>query len=292
MNLIEGFTEQLREEERSQNTIYNYLLVIKDFFKWFEGTYDKEPTILYAQNVKDYVQFLQTVKRRVPTAKTINAKIASLQKYNVYLVSIGVQTDIVVTQSHRRKVQQQFASPAKFTEKDVNKFMLVVIEKGNSRNLALVTLLAYTGCRISEALNIIIDKDLYLSSNELVIREGKGDKERTVLLNDKVVDAIKEYLKIRQEHKHADSPYLFVSNKRERMSRITANDVFTQYSQKAGFEHVLSPHDLRHYFCSNALENGFDVHEVANIVGHSNIHTTLLYTNPTRKKMLDKLNKL
>ncbi|MEK4509359.1 tyrosine-type recombinase/integrase [Paenibacillus sp. FSL K6-2524] len=290
MTLIRGFIEQLQEEDRSLNTIYNYQLAIKDFFKWFEGSYDKEPTVLYAQNIKDYVQHLQTVKGQGAT--TINAKIAALQKYNVYLVSIGVQPDMVVTKSNRRKVQQQFASPAQFTEKDVNKFMQAVIEKGNSRDFALVTMLAYTGCRISEALNIIIDTDLHLSSNELVIREGKGDKERTILLNGKVVNAIKDYLKNRKEHKHADSPYLFVSNKRERMSRITANDMFTQYSLKAGLEHVLSPHDLRHHFCSNALENGFDVHEVANIAGHSNIHTTLLYTNPTRQKMLDKLNRL
>jgi integrase/recombinase XerD len=290
MTLIGGFTEQLQEEGRSQNTIYSYLLTIKDFFKWFEGSYDKEPTVLYAQNVKDYVQFLQTVKGQ--GAITINAKIAALQKYNTYLVSIGLQADVVVSKSQRKKVQQRFASPAQFTEKDVSKFMQAVIEKKNARDFALVTLLAYTGCRISEALHILIDKDLHLSSNELVIREGKGDKERTVLLNGKVVNAIKDYIGIRKVHKYANSPYLFISNKGERMSRITANDVFTQYSEKALLENVLSPHDLRHYFCSNALENGFDVHEVANIAGHSNIHTTLLYTNPTRQKMLDKLNRL
>ena len=290
MDLLKGFIEQLQEEGKSENTIYNYKLSIEGFYNWFEGSYDKQPTVLYLQNIKDYMQFLQTVKSQ--SAKTINTKHAALHKYNEYLISANVQTDMVITKNQRKKVQQQYASPAQFTEKEINKFMQAVIEKGNTRDFTLVTLLAYTGCRISEALNIIIDKDLHLSSNELVIREGKGDKERTVLLNIKVVNAIKDYMKVRKEHKYANSPYLFISNKGERLSRITANDVFTQYSQKAGLEQTLSPHDMRHHFCSNALENGFDVHEVASIAGHSNIHTTLLYTNPTRQKMLDKLNRL
>ncbi len=290
MNHIEGFIERLQEEGKSQNTIYSYKLVIQGYFNWFEGTYDKQPIQLYNQNVKDYLQFIQIVQSQ--SAASINAKVAALQKYNEYLVFIGVQSEVVITKQQKKKVQQKYASPAQFSEKDVNRFMQAVIEKGSSRDYALVTLLSYTGCRISEALNVDINRDLHLTSSELVIRSGKGEKERTVLLNQKVIQAIKDYLKDRANHKQNNSPFLFISNKAERLSRITANDMFTQYSQTAGLEMVLSPHDLRHYFCSNALEKGFNVHEVANIAGHSNIHTTLMYTNPSRKKMLDKLNNL
>lgn len=58
--------------------------------------------------------------------------------------------------------------------------------------------------------------------------------------------------------------------------------MFKKYSDK------ITPHTLRHFYCSNALESGYSVHEVANQAGHSNIHTTLLYTNPTKEKMKDK----
>lgn len=210
--------------------------------------YDKEPTKLFAQNIKDYIQYLQTVKGS--SAKTINARLASLLKFNEYLVSISIQEDMVISKNQKKKVQQQYASPAQFSEREVNKFIQAVIEKGNKRDYALVMLLAYAGCRISEALNIDMDKDLYLHSQELVIRSGKGDKERTVLLHQKVVEAVKEYLKDRNHHKHADSPYLFISNKVEQLSRMTVNDMFKKYSVKAGLEDTLSPHDLRHYFCS------------------------------------------
>nr|WP_245233269.1 tyrosine-type recombinase/integrase [Paenibacillus maysiensis] len=114
-----------------------------------------------------------------------------------------------------------------------------------------------------------------------VLRSGKGDKQRTVLLNQKVIQALKDYLEVRKKHKYTDSPYLFLSNKGAKLSRMTANNMFQKYSHLAELEQVLSPHDLRHYFCSHALENGFDVHEAAHIAGHSNIHTTLIYTNPS-----------
>jgi integrase/recombinase XerD len=88
------------------------------------------------------------------------------------------------------------------------------------------------------------------------------------------------------------SPYVFVSNRSQQLSRITVFKSFQKYSKLADTQPVISPHDLRHFFCSNALEKGLNVHEVASIAGHSNIHTTLLYTNPNRKAMLDKLNQL
>jgi len=73
---------------------------------------------------------------------------------------------------------------------------------------------------------------------------------------------------------------------------MTVNDMFKKYSKLAGLTADLKPYDLIHYFCSHALESGFVVHEVTHIADHSNIHTTWLYTTPSRTKMLDKLNLL
>ncbi|SDH83586.1 tyrosine-type recombinase/integrase [Alteribacillus bidgolensis] len=189
---------------------------------------------------------LQVIKKR--SAKTINAKLSAIQKYNEFLIAVGVQEDMVITKKMKKKIQQTYASPAQFTEKEVHKFIQAVVEKQNVRDYALIILLAFTGCRISEALNIEISRDLHLLSSELVIYSGKGDKQRTVLLNQKVIQALKDYLEVRKKHKYTDSPYLFLSNKGPNLSRMTANDMFRKYSQLAGLEQVLSPHDLRHYF--------------------------------------------
>ena len=83
-----------------------------------------------------------------------------------------------------------------------------------------------------------------------------------------------------------------INDHKGQLSRITDFKFFAKYSEATGIYPPISPHDLRHFFCSNALEKGLNVHEVAAIAGHSNIHTTLMYTNPSRKKILEKINSL
>ncbi len=288
--MIDNFLNWLQNNEKSKNTIYNYKLSIQNYFTWFNETFGSNPVKLYNQNVKDYLQYLKTIKSI--NAKTINARLSALHSFNEFLIETEIQTDIVIHKNLKIKVQNQYTSPAQFDTKEINKFIQSILEEGNPRNYALVILLAYTGLRISEALNIRITADLFLESKELIIKEGKSNKQRTVLLNDKVINAIKNYLKYRETLKYNSSMYLFVSNKGEKLNRITVNNIFSKYSKKTGIDKIISPHDLRHFFCSYALESGFDVHEVAYIAGHSNIRTTLLYTNPSRQKMLEKLNKL
>ena len=111
---------------------------------------------------------------------------------------------------------------------------------------------------------------------------GKGDKERVVFLNDKIVNAVQEYLSERS----SDSPYLFISRKGGRLDRSAINRVFNDCSDS------ITPHMLRHFFCTSAEEAGYSTSEIANQAGHSNIHTTLIYTNPTREKMKEKANRL
>ena len=126
-------------------------------------------------------------------------------------------------------------------------------------------------------------------SREILIVDGKGDKSRTVFMGEKVKIALHSWLRERKE-KGIDCEFLFPSNRNKRLDRSVVNRLFNTYSAKIGKD--ITPHDLRHFFCSNAIEKGMSIHEVANQAGHSNIHTTMLYTNPTKKEMLEKMNLL
>ncbi|MGN7942982.1 phage integrase N-terminal SAM-like domain-containing protein [Virgibacillus sp. 6R] len=75
MSLIENFVKHLRLEDKSENTICNYRLAVKEYFSWFEGTFDKHPRSLYIQNVKDYLQYLQVIKNEVPKRLTLNFRL-------------------------------------------------------------------------------------------------------------------------------------------------------------------------------------------------------------------------
>ncbi len=211
MKILDEFMQYLTNEGKSINTIKGYISDIRDYFKWFEESFSKEFTILLHQNVMEYKSYLQNIRRN--DAKTINHKLSSLLKYNLFLIANNYQDDIAIDNSDKIKVQLQYASPTKVTELEVKHFLQTVLESRNTRNYALMVLIAYTGMRISEALNIRMD-DFDLSGKECVIRNGKGDKQRTVILNTKVINAIRGYLKDRDNIKSSqNSDYLFVSKK-------------------------------------------------------------------------------
>lgn len=186
--ILDDFKNYMIKNQKSQNTIKNYVLHIKEYMIWFQDTYWKGFKNLYRENILDYKSYLVNVKL----------------------------------------------------------------------------------------------EDLSLDAKELIIRKGKGKKQRVVYLNSKIVNAIKEYLKVR----NSESEYLFSSRESDRVDRSVINKQFKKYSNK------ITPHQLRHFFCTNALESGFAVHEVANLAGHSSIQTTLIYTNPSREKMKSRIEML
>lgn len=278
--MLDKFRDYLEEERKSENTIKSYCNHTKQYLKWYYESFGMEFNKLYRGNVLDFKSYLLNVKEQ--KANTVNAKLSTLIKFNEYLVNAGVQDNIVITKKDMIKVQAAGTSPTDITKSDVEKFRQQILEQEGIRNYTVVTIMAYCGTRISETLDIKLS-DINLTTREIIIRQGKGNKQRIVYMNDKVVNAIKEYLKDRKE---TDKEYLFISNKGNKLDRTVINKMFNKYSD------TITPHQLRHFFCTNALENDFSIHEVAYLAGHSNIHTTLRYTNPSENEMKDKMNKL
>ena len=180
------------------------------------------------------------------------------------------------------KVQLAYASPSTVSREEVERFRQEILERSGVRDYAIVTILAYAGLRISECLALRVE-DISLPAREIKVRHGKGDKMRVVYFGDKVVNAVREYLRNRPK---TGNPYLFPGRGDSHLTRSQVNRIFNEYSES------ITPHTLRHFFCSNALENGYTIADLANQAGHSNVHTTLLYTNPTREKMKEKANRL
>lgn len=263
---------------KSENTIKTYCHNMEQFFRWCRDSFDDEPQQLYRANVLDYISYMRNV--RGYHAKTVNNHLSSLRSLNEYLIGAGCQTEAVVLDSDFMKIQIQYASPCTVEQKDVEIFRQRLLEGGNKRDYAIVTLYTYSGIRRSECVNLRLDQ-VDLTAKEIRI-VGKGDKHRIVYINDKTVHAIREYLKVRD----SDSLYLFVSRQSGKMNPSRINQIFNQYSD------IITPKTLRHYFCSHALETGYAIHDLANQAGHSNVQTTLIYSNPTAKEMKDKANRL
>lgn len=277
--LIEDFKIYMEENGLAENTVDSYSHAAANYCGWYQESCGMELQKLYRTNVLDYIAFLRTVKNL--SNRSVNAKLSALLCFNEFLIAAGLQEELVLGKKDYLKVQSRYANPSTLTKQQVEEFRQRILVETGKRNHAIVTLLAYAGLRISEALDLQLT-DISLLTREVRIRKGKGDKERLVFLNDKIVNAVQEYLRERS----SDCAYLFVSRNGGQLDRSTVNRIFNDYSDS------ITPHSLRHFFCSAAIEAGYTVAEVANQAGHSNIHTTLLYTNPTREKMKENANLL
>ena len=280
LDYIGGFKRYLQLEGKSINTIKTYSYSIKDYIRWYEETYGMTFEKLLRPNIIEYKSYLQTVKKykgRNLNYKTINSSLSALIGFNEYLKSSESQNEIVVFKSDLLKIQKGFNNPSRFSKKDVDEFKQVVLLGGDIQLFALISLLEYTGLRISEALNLRINQ-LDLKNKELLV-VGKGSKQRIVYLNDKVVATLKEYL----ENTAVESDFMFASSKGERINRSTINKKFNKYGKG------ITPHQIRHVFCSNMLNNGFSVSEIAYLAGHADTRTTLLYLSPTISEMKRKI---
>lgn len=275
---MKEFEEYLRRIGKSENTALTYCRNIRMYFSWCRDSFGSEPKELYRSNVLEYISYMRNIRGYSP--KSVNNHLSALRCLNKYLVQSGRQSGMAVLDSDFMKVQIQYASPCSVDKKEVEAFRQRMLESGSKRDFAIVTLLVYAGLRRSECVDLKLDQVDLVAKEIRVI--GKGDKQRLVYINDRIAAAIREYLKER----NADSPYLFASRQCAKLSASRINQIFNKYSD------TITPKTLRHFFCSNALENGYSIHEVANQAGHSNVQTTLIYSNPSAKQMKEKANKL
>ena len=275
VNLNE-FKNYLISCSKSKNTITSYISDLEQYFSQYP-TLSRENIIKFKNSLSG-------------SASTINRKLTSLKQYNEYLLSTKQIDGIYILKEDFIKVQNK-GNPTDVTTKQVEKFLKRVLIKDadyKSRNIAIIYLIANTGIRRSECCNLLL-KNIDLENNEMIVI-GKGNKERTVLLTDKVVELIKNYLVDRNKSRYKDSPYLFVSERGNKLCPETINDIFDYYSTP---KNKIRPHQLRHNYASTVVENNIlTLTELQNQLGHSSISTTGIYTHARKDTIKKKINKL
>jgi len=263
------YINYLRNQNKSNGTIKTYLLNLECYKKWLKDSTGKEFKKLYRENVQDYISYMRNIKKNQNglhlKGQTINVHISSLIKFNEFLVKTGRQEDLVITEDDNIPIQKNGINPCKVTQEEIREFRQNILEDESRslnnfetiRNYCMVTFLQYCGIRISECISIEIG-DISIETKELIIRHGKGNKQRTVFLNDKCISSLKNYLKVRPENA---GKYLFVTResigKDKPMNRTTVNKIFNKHSDK------MTPHQERHGWATNGLETGiYTINEV------------------------------
>lgn len=288
--LTEEFKRKMYLDGKSARTVEVYCNSVKEFFRWFFESYGNiEFRKLYRENILEYKSYLKNIKKSVHSGnnlcpKSINSKLSALICFN----ELMEPDNIVVSKKDLIKIQAEMVSPTSITKKEVEEFRQMVLQSEGCtarRNFAIVTILAYAGLRISECLNLR-KADICLKSNQLKVVSGKGEKARIVIVNTKIISAVREY----QKTDHVESEWLFHNSRGEMLNQTTINRVFKLYCPK-GYD--ITPHTLRHFYAINAVSSGiFTIPEIANQMGHSSIKTTMRYMNPNLEEIRQKVEML
>ncbi len=158
--------------------------------------------------------------------------------------------------------------------------------KGNLRDFALLSFILYTGVRVSELTNILID-DIDLRANNVRIL-GKGEKERIIPIADDLSLLLRRYLKIR----NYKGKYLFINKYGGKFTPLSVQLIVKKYVKKARITKRITPHKLRHTFATLALESGVSPITISELLGHSSLNTTMKYTHVTSKLTEDAVKKI
>jgi integrase/recombinase XerC len=209
--------------------------------------------------------------------RSINRKISSLKSYYSFLQKIEEIKVSPLIKHSSLKVEKKLQIP--FSKKEITDvlsgFKMETFE--DYRDKAIVELFYSTGMRRSELINLNISDVDFLNLKVKVL--GKRNKERIIPLIGSVSNALEEYLQFRDEEFGLNSPWFFVTSKNDKVYETLVYRIINNYFSKVSSKIKKSPHLLRHSFATHLLGEGANLNAVKDLLGHSSLAATQVYTN-------------
>ena len=243
---------ELRLRRKSEKTIKNYLFFNQKFLEFVK----KPVQDIGINDIKNYLASLD----KLSTA-TLSLAIASLRFFYEKILKQSLFKDIEVPKKEKKL-------PAVLTKDEVKK--LIESSETNKSKL-IISILYSSGLRVSEVVNLKKD-DLNIQEKIGWVRGGKGKKDRVFMLSDKLIEQLRPFMV-----KHSN--YLYILSKEDPLTTRNIQKIVKHASKKAGFSKKITPHTLRHSFATHLLEAGTDIRYIQELLGHSNLSTTQIYTH-------------
>lgn len=289
MNLVDGFISYIEAERRySPLTVRNYRRDIADFLE-FIGV-DKEsfdPNAIARADVEEWIIYL--FEKRKLKAQSVNRSVATLRSFWKWMLGHGhANRDIVSVISQAKTPSRLPVFVSESRMEDVVALLRDDIVTDDFERLrdAVIVLLFYTaGLRLAELANLKIGD---ISADYRTIRIlGKGEKERIVPLIGRMGDILKKYFSqfSSQNICIGQKKALILSKKGEPISVRTIQRIVDRKLKGAGIQGKTSPHTLRHTFATHLLNEGADLREIQELLGHSSLKATQVYTHTNIEKL-------
>lgn len=270
------------EANYSKNTINSYENDLNKFEEYY-----KIKDLLKITS-KDIEKYIQTLSDLAPT--TVSHNISSLKTFYSYFLKQGRISNNPTDGIKSPKLGIHL--PTYLTIDEVNKLLdIEVTDAFSSRNKAILELMYATGLRISEVISLEFKNIDY---DECIIRVmGKGSKERIVPVNDYAIKYLKEYINNYRPElvKNEINNYIFLNNHGRMLTRQGIFKIIKNYAALKNIKKTIGPHTLRHTFATHLLENGADLRVIQELLGHSDISTTQIYTHLTKEALHNEYKK-
>lgn len=273
-DLIEDYILELDIQSYSSNTLKTYKSILTNFYKFLLSEDKLKNSKGMLRSFKRYLQYL---KREREVSQNYLYLVTVVLKKFFEFSEIPIYDEIKApkrTKSLPKSLNEQEVYDlihARDNEYDPKKSNPQNITR--LRNKLILTLLYSTGLRVSELIKLKIKS---IDEQERTIRvRGKGEKDRIVIFDDNTLNLIHEYL----DKRGVDNEYLFVSQKNHILSSRYIQLMIKEYAKKAGITKKVTPHILRHSFATHLLKNGVDIRAIQQLLGHSNLSTTQIYTS-------------
>lgn len=271
------------EKSASPRTLKNYRDALTVYRESrgdaFRGWWDEKP-----ENFRDHLLFMTRAKKKRATIRLRFSAFRSFYKFLVLRRGLAKNPVIDVQLPKQEKALPVVLSAAQMEELVKAPFLNPVSPRTPSwlpvRDAAILELLYSCGLRISELLALSVKDVDFLG--EVVRVEGKGAKQRIVPIGGPAISAIQRYLR---EAKVKPGGPLFLSKLRTRITQQAVDQLLRKHLKSAGIPFSASPHKLRHSFATHMLDAGADLRTVQEMLGHSSLSTTQIYTHVTKERL-------
>lgn len=285
MVIIEAINEYRQylivEKGLSKNTVIAYISDLKKFSIYLNDSFQiNKIEELSKEHIRLYLKELG----KTNTSASITRKLVSLRMFFNFLIKEKIIDVNIISNFDLPKINKKLPVILSTTEMQEILETIKINDHISCRNRCMLELMYATGLRVSELINLNVSSiNLYMGYIKVV---GKGDKERIVPIGEIAKIILYIYLnQYRDKFIKKESSLLFFNNHGNKLSREEFYIILKQVINKTSINKKISPHTIRHSFATHLLENGADLRSIQELLGHSDISTTTIYTHISNQKI-------
>lgn len=285
MVIIEAINEYRQylivEKGLSKNTIIAYISDLKKFSIYLDDSFQfNKIEELSKEHIRLYLKELG----KTNTSASITRKLVSLRMFFNFLIKEKIIDVNIISDFDLPKINKKLPVILSTTEMQEILETIKINDHISCRNRCMLELMYATGLRVSELINLNVSSiNLYMGYIKVI---GKGDKERIVPIGEIAKTILDIYLnQYRDKFIKKESSLLFFNNHGNKLSREEFYIILKQVINKTSINKKISPHTIRHSFATHLLENGADLRSIQELLGHSDISTTTIYTHISNQKI-------